>query len=61
MTDEIAPTRNLKRKAGYAAEPDAKCFTRRDKGLIDLRGVDVEMESLSVTATGSNSNKTKVD
>ena len=61
MTDEIAPTRNLKCKAGYAAEPDTKRFTLGDKGLIDLRGVDVEMESLSVTATGSNSNKTKVD
>lgn len=49
VTAEVAPVRVLKQKAGYVMESVAKCFMPREGRNIDIRGVDVEMEELSIT------------
>lgn len=51
-----APMRVLKRKAGYEMEPVANCFAPGEGKILDIRGMDVEMEGLSVTTK-----KPKVD
>ena len=56
-TVKVTPAKVLKRKAGYALEPAAKRFTLGGRERLDINGVDVEMEGLSVTG----STKSKVD